>query len=103
VRDFSASSAVFSRKAWRFTERFGTMVTGAQVRMARAFLRWSAVELAEKSGVGISTINRIEADNGFPASRGGNIEAVHNALVAAGITFLPEDETGMGIRGKPGK
>jgi transcriptional regulator with XRE-family HTH domain len=76
------------------------MVTGAQVRMARAFLRWSAVELAEKSGVGISTINRIESEDGFPASRGGNIEAVHKALAGAGITFLQDSEEGVGIRGK---
>jgi transcriptional regulator with XRE-family HTH domain len=76
------------------------MVTGAQVRMARAFLRWSAVELAEKSGVGISTIQRIESDDGFPIARGGNIEAVHSALAGAGITFLPDSEEGVGIRGK---
>jgi transcriptional regulator with XRE-family HTH domain len=76
------------------------MVTGAQVRMARAFLRWSAVELAEESGISVATIQRIEADDGFPASRGGNIEAVHKALTGAGITFLPDSEEGVGIRGK---
>jgi transcriptional regulator with XRE-family HTH domain len=76
------------------------MFTGAQVRMARAFLKWSLADLAEKSGLGISTIQRIEADDGFPAARGGNIEAVNKTLVAAGITFLPETEEGIGVRGK---
>jgi transcriptional regulator with XRE-family HTH domain len=74
--------------------------TGAQVRMARAFLKWSIADLAEKSGVGISTIQRIEVEDGFPAARGGNIDAVYKALVAAGVTFLPEDEAGVGVRGK---
>jgi transcriptional regulator with XRE-family HTH domain len=76
------------------------MFTGAQVRMARAFLKWSLADLAENSGVGISTIQRIEGDDGFPAARGGNIEAVYKTLVAAGVTFLPEDDAGVGVRGK---
>ncbi len=36
-------------------------LTGAQVRMARAFLRWSVTDLAAKANVGISTVQRIEA------------------------------------------
>jgi transcriptional regulator with XRE-family HTH domain len=74
--------------------------TGAQVRMARAFLKWSIADLAEQSGVGISTIQRIETEDGFPSARGGNIDAVYKALSAAGITFLPENEKGVGVRGK---
>jgi transcriptional regulator with XRE-family HTH domain len=74
--------------------------TGAQVRMARAFLKWSVAELAEKSGVGVSTIQRIEGEEGFPTARGGNIDAVYKTLVAAGVTFLPETEDGIGVRGK---
>lgn len=74
------------------------MITGAQVRMARGYLRWSAKELGDKAGVAESTVKRIEADDGFPAARGGNIEAVHRALVAAGIIFIPENGGGPGIR-----
>lgn len=74
--------------------------TGAQVRMARAFLKWSIAELAEQSGVGISTIQRIEGEDGFPSARGGNIDAVYKALAAAGVTFLPENDEGVGVRGK---
>lgn len=76
------------------------MFTGSQLRMARAFLNWSATELAENAGVGLSTVQRMEADDGFPAARGGNIEAVYKTLVAAGVTFLPEDDAGVGVRGK---
>ena len=35
-------------------------LTGGQVRMARAFLRWSIGELAETAGVGLSTVQAIE-------------------------------------------
>ena len=41
-------------------------LTGAQVRMARAFLRWSVADLARNAKVGISTVQRIEASDGGP-------------------------------------
>jgi transcriptional regulator with XRE-family HTH domain len=40
-----------------------TELTGAQVRMARAFLRWSVTKLATRAKVGISTVQRIEASD----------------------------------------
>ena len=36
------------------------MLTSDQIRLARALLRWSARELAQKSGVHITTVQRIE-------------------------------------------
>jgi len=76
------------------------MLTGAQVRAARGFLKLTVADLAKAADVGISTIQRIESEDGFPAARGANIEAVHTALIAAGITFLPEDQQGQGVRWK---
>lgn len=76
------------------------MLTGAQVRAARGFLQWTVADLAKASGVGISTIQRMESEDGFPSARGGNIEAVHSALVESGITFLPDDTQGQGVRWK---
>jgi transcriptional regulator with XRE-family HTH domain len=87
-------------------------LTGAQVRMARAFLRWSVTELATKANVGISTVQRIEAaddpavrdDLDWRASaRGGSIQAIWKTLVGAGITFLSDDGKGVGVRGKARK
>jgi transcriptional regulator with XRE-family HTH domain len=74
------------------------MITGAQLRMARGYLRWSAKELAEKAGVAESTIKRMEQDEGFPIARGANIEAVYKTLTDAGIIFVPENGGGVGIR-----
>jgi transcriptional regulator with XRE-family HTH domain len=85
-------------------------ITGAQVRMARAFLRWSVAELARRAKVGISTVQRIETAQGFPglsddlewrtAARDEVIAAIRDTLIRSGITFLPEDRHGVGIRGK---
>jgi transcriptional regulator with XRE-family HTH domain len=74
------------------------MITGAQLRMARGYLRWSAKELADKAGVAESTIKRMEQNEGFPIARGANIEAVYRTLVDAGIVFVPENGGGVGIR-----
>lgn len=87
--------------------------TGAQVRMARAFLRWSVADLAKKAKVGISTVQRIEAVDGRPTvgddlqwraeAREKTIAAVRETLMRSGITFLPDDGSGIGIRGKSSK
>ena len=74
------------------------MITGAQIRMARGYLRWTVKELAENAGVAESTVKRMEAEDGFPAARGGNIAAVYKALVAAGIQLIPENGGGAGVR-----
>jgi transcriptional regulator with XRE-family HTH domain len=60
------------------------IITGAQVRMARAFLRWSVMELAEKAGVGKSTVQRIEESDGVPSARIENIQALYEAFVKTG-------------------
>lgn len=74
------------------------MITGAQIRMARGYLRWSAKELADKAGVAESTIKRMEQDEGFLIARGSNIEAVYTALTLAGIVLVPENGGGVGVR-----
>ena len=39
------------------------MLTGQQIRMARSALKWSARELAERTGLAMKTIQRIEINN----------------------------------------
>jgi transcriptional regulator with XRE-family HTH domain len=91
-------------------------ITGAQVRMARAALRWSLAELAKRAGVGISTVQAIEgADDPAGVDAGGlettrdyragaraeSLGAITAALGKAGVTFLPNDGSGAGVRHKP--
>jgi transcriptional regulator with XRE-family HTH domain len=72
-----------------------------QIRMARAGLGWSAAELAEKSGLGIATIRRAEADRP-PGVSQGNLFVIQHAFEDAGVVFLDQDQAssggGRGIR-----
>ncbi|MCW8193372.1 helix-turn-helix transcriptional regulator [Proteobacteria bacterium 005FR1] len=67
------------------------MITAGQIRMARAFLRWSIEDLAKKSGVGASTIKRMETFDGIPSSRVENLQAIKDTFFATGkIRFEKE-------------
>jgi hypothetical protein len=54
------------------------------------FLKWSAKELAKKSGVGWATIQRMEGQEGVPNVLVQNVEKTQAALEAAGVEFLPD-------------
>lgn len=75
------------------------MITGAQVRAAKALIRWSGNELAEKAGVSISSIRRIEAVDGLPDATSVKIlHAIQAALEGAGVEFIGTPEVGAGVR-----
>ena len=62
------------------------MITGMQVRAAKALLNWSGNELAAKAGVGLSTIRRIEACDGLLESASIKvIQSIQGALESAGV------------------
>ena len=69
------------------------MITGAQIRIARTALRWTAEDLAKDSGVGARTIKRIEMTDGLPDSTISTVSKLKLALEAAGIEFIgtPDD------------
>ena len=79
------------------------MITGAQVRAAKALIRWSGSDLAEKANVGLSSIRRIEAFEGVPESSVKVLNAIQKALEAAGVEFLGTPEDGPGVRLRPKK
>nr|WP_247636295.1 transcriptional regulator [Methylobacterium sp. 37f] len=74
------------------------IITGAQVRAARALLRWSADELAESSRLGVATIRRAELKDGPITSTAANARAIRNAFEHAGLEFIPENGGGSGVR-----
>ena len=74
------------------------MLTSDQIRAARTLIRWSAKRLADEAGLGISTIQRMEAAEGVPSASGRNLDAVQKTLEAAGIDFIEEDGRGVGVR-----
>ena len=79
------------------------MITGTQIRSARAALDWSAKNLADKAQVVPKTIIRFEAVDGIPPSRSSTLLAVTVALEAAGIEFIGTPEEGPGVRLWPKK
>jgi len=76
------------------------MISSAQIRAARALLRWSALDLAEKSKVGVATIRRIELNDGIPSSNARTLDALLKTLELAGVEFIgtPEDAPGVRLR-----
>jgi hypothetical protein len=68
------------------------------MRAARALLRWSASELASKSGVSLSTIQRAEAVDGETAMTFPNAAAIRRAFEDAGVQIIEEDKGGPGAR-----
>ncbi len=73
-------------------------MTGAQIRAARALLRWRAQDLADAARVGIATIHRIEKDDGPVQMIRTTEDAIRRALEEAGIEFIPENGGGAGVR-----
>jgi transcriptional regulator with XRE-family HTH domain len=68
------------------------MITSEQIRAARALLRWSAQDLADKSGIGFRTIQRFESETGIPASRTSNLITIRKVLEDAGVIFIDQSE-----------
>lgn len=74
------------------------MVTGIQIRAARAALNWTAQTLADQAGVGVQTIVRFERVDGVPPSRSSTLVDVQKALQKAGIKFVGDADDGPGVR-----
>lgn len=69
-----------------------------QMRAARALLRWSQQDLSDRCGVSVPTIKRLEAMEGELTGHLNTIRAVEQALVDAGVAFIPENGGGAGVR-----
>jgi transcriptional regulator with XRE-family HTH domain len=74
------------------------MVSGAQIRAARALLDWTATRLAEESGVSRMTVQRFEKSDGIPRGRLECRQAIQVALEKAGITFSGSPVKMPGVR-----
>jgi transcriptional regulator with XRE-family HTH domain len=74
------------------------MITGAQIRMARAALGWTVAELARRSGVSASSIQRAESADGVPTMQSTNLFRVQRTLEIGdergAVTFIDADESG---------
>jgi len=68
------------------------------MRAARAMLRWTALDLATASKVGVATIRRVEViDDEIPVTAA-NEAAIRRAFESAGIEFIEGNGGGEGVR-----
>jgi transcriptional regulator with XRE-family HTH domain len=76
------------------------LITSDQIRAARALLRWSGKDLAEKSGIGFSTLMKMESDPGVPNSNFKTFDALKKAFEDAGVEFIGTPDSQAGVRWK---
>ena len=73
-------------------------LASAQIRAARALLRWSAADLARQSRLGVNTIRRAEVADQGTSLTAANELAIRSALETAGVEFIDENGGGPGVR-----
>src|ERR1700720_523240 len=73
-------------------------LTSAQIRAARALVRWSAEDLAKEAALGLATIRRAENADAEASMTNANDLAVRRALESAGVEFIDENGGGPGVR-----
>lgn len=74
------------------------MLTGEQIRAARALARIEQSELAEAAGVSLPTIKRLEAQIGAISANTKTEAAIRTAFDKAGVIFIEENGEGPGVR-----
>lgn len=74
------------------------MITSCQIRAARALINWSARELAEKAGVGVATVRRMELADSIPSSNTITLNLVQKTLESAGVEFIGDQDNAPGVR-----
>ncbi len=64
------------------------MLFAQQIRAARGLLHWSARQLAERAGVNISTIQRMENAEGLVCGNVATLRRIQAAFEDAGVEFI---------------
>ena len=74
------------------------MITGAQIRMAAAALRWNMSDVARESDLAWRTVQRLASVDGVPPARVSSLAAIQAAFERAGVEFQNADNGGPGVR-----
>ena len=75
-----------------------TPLTSAQIRAARALIRWSAEDLARQTALSVATIRRAEIAEGEISMTAANDLAVRRGFETAGVEFIDDNGGGPGVR-----
>ena len=84
---------------------FFDLISIEQIRAARGLLGWSQSELANRAGLSLPTVKRVEAGLGPRVSDAARAR-IQEALEIGGVRFIDENGGGPGVRlrkGRPGK
>ena len=73
------------------------MITGEQIRAARGLARLDQAELAERAGVSLETVKRLERLRGPISAKTTTEAAIRSAFTALDVIFLEEDGHGCGV------
>jgi len=73
------------------------MVSGRQIRAARALLGWSGQELSDKCGISLKTLRRYEPQNDIPAGNTKVLESIESVLEDHGIVFTGDPLVNPGV------
>jgi transcriptional regulator with XRE-family HTH domain len=74
------------------------LFTSAQLKAARAMLKWSLADLSEKSDIGTSTLKRLEAADGVPNGHLSTFTKLIEVFSKAGVQFIGSPDDGPGVR-----
>lgn len=67
------------------------IIRGPQIRAARAMLRLTSQELADRAGVSRDMIKRAERDTPVPHLQMAGLASIKNTLEEAGVVFIPDE------------
>ena len=73
------------------------MISSSQIRAARALLGWSGNDLANKSGVGITTLRRYELQDGIPSANTNVLMSIKTTFEGVGIEFTGDPLVNPGV------
>jgi transcriptional regulator with XRE-family HTH domain len=73
------------------------VISSNQIRASRALLGWSGNDLANKSGVGITTLRRYELQDGIPSANTNVLMSIKTTFEASGIEFTGDPLVNPGV------
>ena len=73
------------------------MLSVCQIKAARAFLGWSALDLANNSQVGVATIRRYEMQTGIPDANNSVLKKLRSCFENQGIEFTGDPLVNPGV------
>ena len=74
------------------------MLTGEQLKAARALVRMEQRAVASASGLSFETIRRLEMTRGPISANTKTEDALRRAFRGVGVTFIDENGEGLGLR-----